>query len=144
MRPHTVLLGHAKELIFWTAGRATRAILSFLFVSAALASPPEFVFSTFLGGATDDELAAVACDVSGNIYVAGITRAMSNPPWAQMLVAKYSIQGSVVWTRTIDFGDRLGPVAGAAVTADGRLCVVGWALLPSSGPPARILGRRWR
>jgi len=140
MPSHGELLGQVKRFMRWTAGRAARAVLPFLFLSSALASPAEFVFSTFLGAATDERLAAVACDTSGNVYVAGTTQGTSYPSWPQMLVAKYSIQGALLWSRTIDFGDRLGPVAGAAVTGDGRLCVVGSALPPLSGPPVGRFG----
>ena len=140
MRPHTVLLGQAKELMLWTAGRAARAALPFLFLgSLAFASPPEFVFSTFLGGADDERLAAVACDAAGNVYVAGTTVGRVYPTSAQILVAKYSAQGTLSWTHTIDVGNILGPVA-AAVTAGGGVCVVGYTLLPASGPTVHLLG----
>ena len=124
------LLGLVKPYISGAARGVARAILPFFFVSAAFASPPEFVFSTLLGGAGGDQLTAVVRDASGGVYVAGTASTTSNPPWAQMLVAKYSAQGSLVWSRAIDFGDRLGSVSGVGVTASGGLCVVGSALPP--------------
>ncbi len=133
------LLGLVKPYISGTARGVARAVLPFFFVSAAFASPPEFVFSTFLGGAGGDQLAAVAASPSGDLYVAGSTRATSYPFSAQLLVAKYSIDGSLVWTRTIDVGNVGGPVA-EAVTSDGRVCVVGLAQPQSSASPVHRFG----
>ncbi len=133
------LLGLVRPYISATARGVARAVLPFFFVSVAFASPPEFVFSTFLGGAGGDQLAAVTASPSGDLYVAGSTRATSYPFSAQLLVAKYSIDGSLVWTRTIDVGNVGGPVA-EAVTSDGRVCVVGLAQPQSSPSPVHRFG----
>jgi PKD repeat protein len=139
MSYHAIRLPISKRVMRGTAGIAVWVALPLAFLSTALASPPELVFSTFLGGTDSEQLAAVARDAAGNVYVAG-TAQQNYPPLAKMLVAKYSTEGTLLWSRTIDFADRLGVVPNAAVTADGRFCVVGSALLPSSGPPVSRFG----
>ena len=139
MASHCVLQGRVKASISRAARRICRVAIPVLFVSAANALPPEFVFSTFLGGPDDERLTAVSCDASGNVYVAGTTLGRVYPTSSQILVAKYSAQGTLSWTHTIDNGSLLGPGA-AAVTAGGGLCVVGVTTLPAVGPNARLFG----
>jgi PKD repeat protein len=126
------VLRRAARVAVWVA-------LPLVCLSRAHANPPEFVFSTFLGGVDGEQLAAVACDAAGNPYVAGAAH-QNSPPLARMLAAKYSIDGALLWSCRIDFADRLGVVTGVAVTPDGRLCVVGSALPPPPGQPIQRLG----
>lgn len=122
----------AAEIALWIA-------LPLVCLSTALASPPELIFSTFLGGADGEQLVAVATGEGGSVFVVG-TAQQSSPPLARMLVAKYSIEGDLLLYRTIDFADRLGVVTGAATTLDGRICVVGSALPPSPVEPIQRVG----
>lgn len=139
MSCHATLRKGAKRLARCAAVIGAWFALELVLVSTTLASPPVFVFSTFLGGADGEQLAAVAADAAGDVYVAG-TAHQNSPPLAKMLVAKYSTEGALLWSRTIDFADRLGVVHGAAVTPDGGLCVVGSSLPPSPGQLSHRLG----
>jgi Beta-propeller repeat/Cep192 domain 4 len=93
------------------------------FVTKLNAAWSGLIFSTYLGGTSDDELNAVALDSSGNIYVAGTANSLDFPttpgafqtgsysyvgsntsPLASGVLAKFTPSGKVVYSTYIGSG----------------------------------------
>ena len=105
--------------------------------SASLVIDPVLVYSTFLGGRSDDQATAITVDAFGNAYVTGTTSSSDlplttsgtfNPDQQRMFVAKLDVSGSAFL-----YADYFGGTSGndyptsIAVDANGSAYVTGQA-----------------
>ncbi|MBI2891383.1 MAG: SBBP repeat-containing protein [Nitrospirae bacterium] len=97
------------------------------------------VFSTYLGGTSDDSAAALAVDASGAVYVAGRTQSADFPVHRAFqgsfaggnddgFLAKLEPSGNSLAYSTFLGGSSDDGARGAAVSASGRAVVVGYTL----------------
>lgn len=93
----------------------------------------QHLWSTYLGGESDDGIAALAVDNEGNIYVAGWTRCSgwvsggydtSYGGAGDGFVAKLSPHGDYLWATYLG-GSNWDGVAALCLTSDGKLFVAG-------------------
>lgn len=123
------------------------------FVAKLNASGTGLVFSTYLGGAGQDEGRAVAVDASGNVYVGGATYSSNFPTLSAFqtmnaggqdgFLAKFSAGGSRLYSTLLggQSDDRVNAVAvdasgqlyAAGATASANFPVVAGAFQPVSG-----------
>jgi hypothetical protein len=123
------------------------------FISKLNAAGTGFIFSTYLGGAGQDEGRAAAVDASGNVYVGGATYSSNFPTLSAFqtmngggqdgFLAKFSSGGSRLYSTLLggQADDRVNAVAVDAVgqlhaaggTASANFPVVSGALQPVSG-----------
>jgi Beta-propeller repeat/Cep192 domain 4/HYDIN/CFA65/VesB-like, Ig-like domain len=121
---------------FQTTGPTSGDVIGF--VTKLNAAGSGLVFSTFLGGTSNDELNAVALDSSGNVYVAGTANSLDFPttpgafqtgsysyvgsntsPGASGVLAKFTASGNIVYSTYIGSGASsvaAGPTGEAYVT----------------------------
>lgn len=90
------------------------------------------VYSTYLGGSAEDEIAAVAVDAAGNTYVTGDTDSIDFPVAGTIqplrtrdaFVSKLDPNGELVWS-TLLGGEEFDAGFGIAVDAGGHVAVAG-------------------
>lgn len=96
---------------------------------------PAFVYSTYLGGSSDDIAYAVATDSSGNTYVTGRTYSTNFPTsnafrtfnsgLRDLFITKFSPTGTILYSTYVGgSGDDIG--FGIAVNSSGEPYVTGW------------------
>lgn len=98
----------------------------------------QHAWSTFLGGARDDEAWGIAVDSTDHIYVAGVT---GNPKWVKdgfvefpdaasdscnIFVADFSSAGKLLWSTTLGEGGILD-CYGIASSGAGQVCLTGFS-----------------
>ena len=104
------------------------------------------VYTTYVGGSTDDLLFGVAMDPAGNIYVAGQTNSTNLPVTAgafqqtagggqDAFVVKYAAAGSLAW---LSYLGGSGDDEGDAIAVDGS----GSPVIVTAAPNRRISRRR--
>jgi hypothetical protein len=105
------------------------------FVAKLNAAGSGLVFSTYLGGARDERVAAVAVDAAGNVYLAGSTPSADFPATANafqrtirgdhdVYVAKFSPEGALGYATYLG-GNSIQMAADLAVDGAGNAYVVG-------------------
>ena len=105
------------------------------FVAKLDPSGSQLVYSTYLGGSSEDIGFALAVDAAGNAYVTGYTRSMDFPAVspaqtygggpADAFVAKLNVAGSALLYSTFFGGDAYDEGRGIAVDAAGRAHLTG-------------------
>ncbi len=107
------------------------------FVAVLNATGSALVYSTYLGGASDDECNAIAVDTSSNVYVAGVTDSTNFPTHSPFqsakagfdsdaFVAKINAAGSsLLYSTYLGGGDQQDFAQGIAVDATGHAYVTG-------------------
>ena len=116
---------------------------------ACLDGAGHLVYSTYLGGSSDDVATAIAVDASGNVYVSGYTDSINFPTTAQApqrnygggyndaFLAKLNSAGDALVYSTLLGGTGSDVVNGLALNASGGACVVGSTdspVLPLTNP----------
>ena len=104
---------------------------------ACLDGAGRLVYSTYLGGSSDDVATGIAVDASGNVYVSGYTNSINFPTTAQApqrtygggfndaFVAKLNSAGNALIYSTLLGGTGSDVVNGLALSASGGACVAG-------------------
>lgn len=106
-------------------------------IVARYSSTGELEWTAQFGGADYDTATAVSAAPSGAVFVAGQTGAFLAGPGTivggQPLLAKYSAQGELEWTRTLDDAE-MGAASAVAVDADGDVWLAGYTSASFAGP----------
>lgn len=84
----------------------------------------EMVWRLMLGGEKEDKGRAITRAADGSLFVLGTTKSFSKNYDKDMYVAKVSLEGKLLWEKSIG-GDRDEHAAGIAGTDDGGVLVVG-------------------
>jgi YVTN family beta-propeller protein len=131
------LTGHTSSINFPTMNpiRSANAGGTDVFVSKLNAAGSALVYSTYLGGSSDDNGTAIAVDSSGNAYVTGQTRSTNFPTMnpiqvvnaggADAFVAKLNAAGSALVYSTYLGGSNYDTIGGIAVDSSGNAFVSG-------------------
>jgi hypothetical protein len=104
--------------------------------SRPLVIDPVLAYASYLGGSGVDTAGAVTVAADGHIYIAGMTSSPNFPvstvldptrpaPSSDAFVTKLSADGSTLVFSTYLGGDRLDPVRGVAVDAEGNVYLAG-------------------
>lgn len=101
--------------------------------SLPLVIDPTLVYSSYLGGNSEDHARDVAVDAAGNVYVTGLTHSTSfpggvsgNAGYDDLFVTKINAAGTAILYTAIIGGEGSDEPGGIAVNADGsRVWVVG-------------------
>ena len=98
----------------------------------ALVIDPTLVYSSYLGGNSDDAARDVAVDGAGNVYVTGSTYSTSfpgggsgNAGYVDMFITKINAAGTAILYTTIVGGNGSDDPTGLAVNANGQVWVIG-------------------
>src|SRR5207253_5332645 len=124
------------------------------FISELNPAGSALVFSTYLGGSTDDRAFAIALDSSGNIYVAGVTQSTDFPTTSSAFqttkqgqsdafITKLKSGGSNLTYSTLLGGTGADQANGIAVNSSGNAFVTGFTQssdFPTASPVQSILG----